>query len=390
MHKILNFFIFIVVLIILVLTIYYLLTFPKIGLDNYYIGVSQILSGLIAGLLTYIGVSITILNNNKDREINENNTYNRMKERTRLDNLPVLHYQCLAVDERTNVNKIKDYKKDKILINSKLSIHNIGLKSAQHILIQYIVDLNDNKSKFGVNNSLIQPNEKEDFTNHISLETLDLSELLINFKENKQYIDYHPLTIIVYYDDLIGNHYIQELIGGISIIYYMNEIEDSIEISNSIYINETIDYKIVEKYFQYSVPKETIDLYAKQKKDILRFVEFEKNKDKPKIDKLVGEYFEKHGSKFDEHLKKYYNKLNFIAGSGDTINYTKINEDIYEVESEIYSKLENEETICSRFILNVNIKANCVKLKNQMIIKNNLPVNNLRRIFNNYIFTKNR
>jgi len=396
MNKTLN---IILVIIILVLTIFYLYNFPNKTTENFYLGISQILAGIISGALTLLGVNFTISNQEKSRIEDSKQIEKRQKDQIRLENLPVFQYifnpenkskdgSITYIDCDTNETKTTDWKLN-------ISLRNIGLRAAQHIWFQLIIDGKSDNGRQGMKDSLIKPDEFSETTFYFKTKYIEKKEITKEYFNNPQFMSdpelnvYHSLKIIVYYDDLIGNHYMQELDGALSIGFSSSDDSDVVHVSNSIGIRAEENYKIIEDNYVYIVPKETIDFAEKRKREQVDIVKFSKIEFKVEIDKLVEEFLSK--NKIYKYNPWIYRNIEFKFGGGSgCTDYEEIEKNkIYCVTIEMNKSVDGTHGIALNYLLTVDLSKNIVTKIYVKVIKNNLQVNTLKRIIANISFKNN-
>ena len=183
----------------------FLFCFPseKWNSEEYFQGIAQ----MVGGLFTVIGVYFTIKEEEKNRKVDAINAESKMKEQLRLENQPVLKFSSNNSELSSNgvayrINCVDESENYRVPLN--IEIKNIGLGSAQNIQFQTIVEIGSVNSKSDINNLIIEPKETINYT------------LYFEFPKNDQ--EFHELlTILVFYDDLLENKYMQKLDGSLSI-----------------------------------------------------------------------------------------------------------------------------------------------------------------------------
>ena len=287
----------------------------------------QAVAAIFGGLTTLIGVLITISDLEKQRKNDKLEADKQLKEDKRLFCLPILQY-TIDTDEKSlngSVYRLNDDPNDlykKIQVN--ITVKNIGLKLAQNILFQYIVNCED-YGKSGTVNEIIEPGA---FISHTAYIEIPLSEY-----ENAYY--HRSLTVLVLYDDIYGNHYVQELNGEISTSI---STDDAGNEDKHIFVSLSPDtYQIVTENFEYEIPPEKIEAEKNRVEMERREIEFSKIPERNTIDNLVSSYCAG-GPFFGEVIHQVYPQLFFEGGGGGSVDYKKIADAIFYVTTcETYS-----------------------------------------------------
>lgn len=320
----------------------FLFCFPseKWNSEEYFQGIAQ----MVGGLFTVIGVYFTIKEEEKNRKVDAINAESKMKEQLRLENQPVLKFSSNNSELSSNgvayrINCVDESENYRVPLN--IEIKNIGLGSAQNIQFQTIVEIGSVNSKSDINNLIIEPKETINYT------------LYFEFPKNDQ--EFHELlTILVFYDDLLENKYMQKLDGSLSISYYE---------SNGVgYFNPSAIVNANEKCvkigtdFEYEIPKEIIE------DEISRIEHKEKQKriieiipEKKIVDKIVEEYLENQED-FLETCSIFFKTINFQGSISEIDNYEWIRKNIYNVTIIDKVGISRNEYIKCKTILRVNIK----------------------------------
>lgn len=146
--------------------------------------IATIISGIILVLITLKQISIQIENNNDDK---------------RIQNAPIFDYilsNNLVVNCKCNHRIV--LKENGAIHHVFLGLENIGLSHSRNIKFLIKVD-NESDKKFSLN----------DYQSFIKKDEHVWIDLVFNFDENNR----KPRNIVieVYYDDLIGNRYMQKI-----------------------------------------------------------------------------------------------------------------------------------------------------------------------------------
>lgn len=338
----------------------FLFCFPseKWNSEEYFQGIAQ----MVGGLFTVIGVYFTIKEEEKNRKVDAINAESKMKEQLRLENQPVLKFSSNNSELSSNgvayrINCVDESENYRVPLN--IEIKNIGLGSAQNIQFQTIVGIGSVNSKSDINNLIIEPKETINYT------------LYFEFPKNDQ--EFHELlTILVFYDDLLENKYMQKLDGSLSISYYE---------SNGVgYFNPSAIVNANEKCvkigtdFEYEIPKEIIE------DEISRIEHKEKQKriieiipEKKIVDKIVEEYLENQED-FLETCSIFFKTINFQGSISEIDNYEWIRKNIYNVTIIDKVGISRNEYIKCKTILRVNIKTEEIRYIDKKIVISTLNI----------------
>ena len=279
--------------------------------DNYYVAISQVLGGLLGGIFTLIGVCWTLIIQSKERKEDLIQAEERQKEQNRLQNLPVFQYK---VD---NENKSKSgtvymfncSKDDEtVCIPLNICIKNIGLGAAQHIYYQLYIDNKHQGAKQGLVNSLIQVNDTIEDTYYIYVRKEEMSLIA---------------KLIVYYDDLIGNHYVQVLDGALTKSYSTDTNPNIAEINFNINFPNIKDYLVVDNGYNYEIPKETIDMYEMNKVYSKMEEDYKKLDGYKDVENLVVKFIKEHEKDLFNYLPECYKNIKFLGSGGGITNIIK-------------------------------------------------------------------
>lgn len=342
-------------------TVVFLVCFPsgKWKDKDYFIGIAQ----MLGGLFTVIGVYFTIKEEEKIRKIDELNAENKLKEQLRLENLPVLKFKCNndVISNSGNVYYVDctDENDETCRAQLNLEIKNVGLGSAQNIWFQKIIGIENDNSRSGIENQIIEPKETINNTMY--------------FVMPKNKVDlYKRLTILVFYDDLLGNQYMQKLDGSIS--FSCCESNGNIEYNPNVFVAVNAKYEKIGNNYKYEIPQEIIEeeldriKYEEENKDI-----YERIPDKDKIDELIVDYL-KGQINFSDLLVKNLKSLKFSGGGGGISNYNFIKRNIYDVTIFDEACINRKECIKCETKLRINIKTEEIKCISKQIVKCTLKI----------------
>lgn len=341
-------------------TLLFLIFFPgkKWNNENYFMGIAQ----MVGGLFTVIGVYFTIKEEEKMRKIDEMNAENKIKEQLRLANLPVLKFES---DNEKESNSGSVYfvecesNGDNLKIQLNIKIKNVGLGSAQNIFFQEIIGIKNDGSTNGITNQILEPKEVISHTIYFELPKIE-SHL------------YKRLTILMFYEDLLGNKYMQKLDGYITC--QKGEKDSNYEYSASASVSSDDNYIRIGQDYKYEIPQEVID----EEIDRINYEEKEKRfikefPEKKQIDKLADDYLNTQKSFYDI-CNDFFNRHNFQTGWGDYEDYKLLGKNIYMVKIAEQIETGGKEYIKCVTTLRVNIKTEEVRSLNKEIVESNLKV----------------
>ncbi len=341
----------------LVGTLLFLFHFPsdgkKLESENYFLGIAQ----MLGGLLTVIGVYLTIKQEEKIRKSEEKNYDNKIKEQLRLENLPVLKFN-INNDKISNSGTVKyidcDSDEDSYHEQLNINIKNVGLGSAQNIYYQLIIGIDNDGSRMGQENLIIEPKEEVTKT--------------IYFRIPKVKTDYYKrLTIVVFYSDLLNNNYVQVLSGYISVSYC--ESDGVVEYQPGIYVSPNKLYERIGENYKYELPAEVIEAeknrieYEKKQEEIIKRITKEKIDE---INDLTENYYE-YSRYLEDIIKNHLKKITICGSGGGSEDYELIRKNIYKVTLvEMIGISETEDIKCRTEIM-VNLQTGNIKTINKEI-----------------------
>lgn len=338
----------------------FLVCFPseKWNDEDYFMGIAQ----MVGGLFTVIGVYFTIKEEEKMREIDEKNADNKIKEQLRLENLPVLKFRC--DNEKKSCDGVVyhvdcESSDDNYKVQLNIEIKNVGLGSAQNIWFQKIIGIENDDSKSGIENQIIEPKETINYT------------MYFEFPKNDTEF-YKRLTILVFYDDLLENKYMQKLDGSLSISWCESDGRREYHPNAFLSVNEK--YVKIGTDFKYEIPQEIIEdeisriKYEEKQKKIIETIP-----EKSKIDEIVGEYFKDRNNFFDI-VRKFFKTVDFKIGSGRIDDYKLVKKNIYDVTIVDEIGVSRKEHIKCETILRVNIKTEEIRCIDKRVVKSTLNI----------------
>ena len=338
----------------------FLVCFPseKWNDEDYFMGIAQ----MVGGLFTVIGVYFTIKEEEKMREIDEKNADNKIKEQLRLENLPVLKFRC--DNEKKSCDGVVyhvdcESSDDNYKVQLNIEIKNVGLGSAQNIWFQKIIGIENDDSKSGIENQIIEPKETINYT------------MYFEFPKNDTEF-YKRLTILVFYDDLLENKYMQKLDGSLSISWCESDGRREYHPNAFLSVNEK--YVKIGTDFKYEIPQEIIEdeisriKYEEKQKKIIETIP-----EKSKIDEIVGEYFKDRNNFFDI-VRKFFKTVDFQIGSVRIDDYKLVKKNIYDVTIVDEIGVSRKEHIKCETILRVNIKTEEIRCIDKRVVKSTLNI----------------
>lgn len=338
----------------------FLVCFPseKWNDEDYFMGIAQ----MVGGLFTVIGVYFTIKEEEKMREIDEKNADNKIKEQLRLENLPVLKFRC--DNEKKSCDGVVyhvdcESSDDNYKVQLNIEIKNVGLGSAQNIWFQKIIGIENDDSKSGIENQIIEPKETINYT------------MYFEFPKNDTEF-YKRLTILVFYDDLLENKYMQKLDGSLSISWCESDGRREYHPNAFLSVNEK--YVKIGTDFKYEIPQEIIEdeisriKYEEKQKKIIKTIP-----EKSKIDEIVREYFKDRINFFDI-VRKFFKTVDFQIDSGRIDDYKLVKKNIYDVTIVDEIGVSRKEHIKCETILRVNIKTEEIRCIDKRVVKSTLNI----------------
>lgn len=283
------------------------------------------------------------------------------KEQLRLQNIPVLKFSC----NNTNVDNSKyivyvdcneETKNNEMILT--LEIKNVGLGTAQNIQIQIIVGIENNEQKMGQENQIIEINE--------TIKESIKFEMPINHSPISK-----ELTILVFYDDLLANKYVQKLEGTISQIYDNRTKQYSF----SGYVNSSGKYEEIGENYQYKIPQEKI-------KQVLDSIEYKEKMNalekiipqKKEIDSIIIDFFNSE-NKIYKIIKSYLEKKECCGDSYKIMNYKKIKEELY-LATVIYEYgINHNESVKIECELEIDLANKKLKKVQKKVIESTININ---------------
>lgn len=338
----------------------FLVCFPseKWNDEDYFMGIAQ----MLGGLFTVIGVYFTIKEEEKMRKIDDKNADNKIKEQLRLENLPVLKFSCDNEEKSCDgvVYHVDcETSNDNYKVQLNIEIKNVGLGSAQNIWFQKIIGIENDDSRSGIENQIIEPKETINYT------------MYFEFPKNDTEF-YKRLTILVFYDDLLENKYMQKLEGSLSISCC--ESEGICQYNPNAFVSVNEKYVKIGTDFKYEIPQEIIEdeisriEYEEKQKKIIETIP-----EKSNIDEIVGEYLKNQENFFDV-CSNFFKSIDFQGGSGGIDNYKLIRKNVYDVTIVDEMGVSRKEYIKCETILRVNIKTEEIRYIDKKVVKSTLNI----------------
>lgn len=330
--------------------------------ESYFTIVSQLVSGLFAVL----GVFLTIREESKARKKDNKNQEEKMREQLRLENIPILKFECNNEKKEANLIYTYDIGKqnndDALSSQLNINIKNVGLGTAQNICFQCFVGM-DSLFYSGNLNEVIEKGGKFNYS--------------IKFKI-PNYDNYHKrITLLVFYEDLLNNKYMQKLDGDISTHKSTNGDIEINQACCNLSINEK--YKEVDVNYEYKIPEELVE-------EELRYIELEERQkvlekmypNKEEIEILTSKY--KYGM-FDLYrfLTNNFKTLSVKGGYGGPANIKRVKVNVYDVFLEESYGISYKEIISVESILRINIDTKEIKYISINIIKNSLNISKIKK-----------
>ena len=334
--------------------------------DNYFVAISQVLGGVLGGIFTLLGVWWTLIIQKKDREEDLIQSERRQLEQNRLQNLPVFQYETDNKNKSisgivcmVNCNNIAEA----VCVPLNIYVKNIGLGTAQHIYYQLIIDNKYQGFKQGNGNSLIKVNETIECNYYVYVRNQEESL---------------SAKLVVYYDDLIGNHYIQELEGSLTKSCTIYSDTGKEEEKFELFFPNVKDYYIVENDYTYEIPQEVIDIHENNKKYYENIKRYSNLKNYNEINLLVQKFTLKYSKNLFDYLPSIYKKIKLMGSGGGIIN---IEENVKEVEYIVTLGCYTSQRFNCEFnynvLLNVNLNSKRVCIDNIKLKRNSIKTNTL-------------
>lgn len=336
--------------------IIFLVFFPndKWKNETYFMGVAQ----LTGGLFTVIGVYFTIKEEEKIRKIDEKNANKKIREQLRLENMPVLKFE--SNNDRKSCGGSNyfvecDDTTENLKVQLNLEIKNVGLGSAQNICYQLIIGIKNDGSMSGIENQIIEPSEIISHTVYFELPKKG------DYNKN--------IIILVFYEDLLENKYMQKLDGCLSVS------NNDGEYIPGAYVWTSEKYEKLGTDFKYEIPQEIIEEelkraeYEEKQKLIIQTIP-----KKNEIDKIVDEYLSEQTIFFDI-VHKYFKELDFKWGSGgETEDYKILRKNLYDITISAIDGIGNKEYIKYKIILRVNVKTEEIRCIDWYVTESTLNI----------------
>lgn len=332
--------------------------------DNYYLAMSQVLGGLLGGTFTLLGVWWTLIIQKKERKEDLIQSEKRQLEQNRLQNIPVFQYNTDNEYKSVSgsVYRINCTSEDEVIeIPLNIYVKNIGLGAAQHVYYQLFIDNKSQGFKQGKENSLVQVNETTEYTYYIDV--------------GKE-VESLSAKLIVYYDDLIGNHYVQELIGSLTKSYTIYSDTDEKEENFSLSFLNPKDYLVVDRDYAYEIPSETIDIYEANKKRQERMEKYTKLENYSEITSLVQKFVMDNQKNIFDYLPECYKKIKLLGSGGGIIDIEETIKGIeYIITLLVGTTQKYNCELNYNVLLKINLNSNKVYIKDIKLIDNTIKSN---------------
>lgn len=269
---------------------------------------STLVSTLISSVLLVWVTGIQISSAKEDSKI-----------QLKMQNLPVLKFysncdkkSCNGVIEYLDCT----YETDNLKTQLNLIIKNVGLGAAQNMEYQLVLGEKSDSSKSGVVNEIIEKDGEINYTIFFELPN-----------NNKAYN--RQIVLLVYYDDLLGNKYVQKMIGSIGV--YKSTDGNKETFNTSVSVMPCGKYIEVSNDFDYEKLDEVIAL-----NDVKKYREKEKKineriSNRSLVDMIVGDFMENQKNILDviiDFFKEDYPNLGGCSGISD---YRVLSDECVEV-----------------------------------------------------------
>ncbi|MEE0742391.1 MAG: hypothetical protein U0M21_08950 [Emergencia sp.] len=333
----------------------------------------------LGGLITLLGVFLTLLYNDKARKEEMEKNIEINNEQLRFSFLPYLSTEIKQDDTlyRKNggvINEIDDEFDDEVCIT--ISLNNIGSNNAKKVDLQIIVEEVYDKGMISLEEGVIKPGASFEVG------------IPFGIKKEKYFIDSDEcnnnpyrknLKLILTYEDMLGNCYMQEFIGNIQ-----GEIIDSKKTVNA-YFHSNSEPKLSKiKYFY--ITEKDIKRKEKEEEAIERlnklnalYQSFSRRKE---LDEIISDFHERHlKNKTDKLGEIVRQRIESGGRGGGGMRKMKILSDsvvITQMEGEcIYGKNE----LSYNYTLKINLDERIVEFSDFEVSKSkNISIINLAKI----------
>lgn len=350
-------------------TTIFLACFPgKKMSKDYFLGITQ----MLGGLFTVIGVYLTLIEEGKMREKENQDSLKQLKEQVRLDHIAFLKYDITYEAEPTKsanaLYTLESREGPTVFKTLNIDIKNTGLGSAFNLSYQIIFGI---KNEY-INKPIVSILEPKDTYNEVI-------ELEIPCDDENYY---KRITLIIYYEDIYGNNYMQKLEGAVCTTYSIYDDKKEIDINLTLSSYEKAFQ--VENNHVYMVPKEEIEAekekteYEELKK---RLKEIISEEDQILVERIIRDYMSKI-KYLSTIVEETITDITAYGGQDQIENYEKIRNQTYLV-TYLEGIFENDKAkIYCRSIFKVNIKSEEIILISRKIdqSKSVLKKKNLRMV----------
>lgn len=337
-------------------------------------GWASFLGGYLGGIITLIGVGITIVNVNKENLKAAKRNEDRWLDEKRSNVAPYLTYElesikleelpkeCLSIPIGIPIDNITNHTNNLW----KIKIMNDGLRAACDLSIKIYI----NRKETYYYNKVAKPLRNFDDNCTKIFNFILLNKNFIS-NENAQC----DLLLAFFYKDILGTQYVQELPGFINIVENPNLPEGCQYFFN---FNDPQPARIISDEISYSLPDwinydEAIKKYVSE-----HFSEYEAASNK-RVDEILSQTRTMPLDRFEYRLislaKETFDVPHMEGGRGDMIGYKQISDEVWQ---SVYFEERAYNTsiyIIYFIILELNLMNSESKIIDLQIMDNTLSAN---------------
>lgn len=325
---------------------------------------STLVSTLISSIFLVWVTSVQIYNAKEDNNV-----------QLKMQNLPVLKFFS-DDNEKSASGSIEyidcSYETSNFRIQLNLKIKNVGLGTAQNIEYQLIFGNNKDIFKSSMFNEIIEKNGESDYT--------------IFFEIPSDKLDYNrQFVLLVFYDDLLDNKYVQVLTGTIGICKSLTDMEEVI--SPYIFVHPSGKHLEVNDKFDYKELSEVSSLKEFQKFQEHQHGLEQKISNRNIVDFILADFFKEKNYNICDIIYNFFKqKYPNLEGTSGVIDYIPRENDSVEVLIECSMGIDTNMcvVVLQKFLVDVSNKK--VKSCIFKIIKCDLKISCIKKFkFRNYL-----
>ena len=248
----------------------------NIDSDNWHSFLATYGSSLVSALIG-AGFLVVVTGIQMDRSKEDNDDL--AKKQLRLQNIPVLKFKVNYENNSKNgpTIVIDDQLSDvRELTFVNINIKNIGLGIAQNIKYFAVVDT-INTFEINQDISIAYHNKDEEIVHSIYFNVPAVE----NYNKN--------ILLLLYYDDLLGNNYVQKFDCCIH-SYSSSDLENSVSFSCN--VTTSGDNKYITESYSYKDEKEYLRMKSNEEHNAEQEKKYKIVKDKDKLDLIISEYLQ--------------------------------------------------------------------------------------------------